>query len=179
MNPAQFNLIELAGMALIVLAVAWLVFGRRKTVRQRYRTPDALDEGVGPAARNQALIDAPSARVAALAGSGPDLGGLGELIAAGAAEEVATPAPAVAAAVPGGSELLRIKGLGPKLAARLGELGVTTLAQVAAWDAGALETIDAQLGAFAGRPARDRWVDQAQLLSAGDMAAYRSEFGNL
>ena len=177
MNPAQFNLIELAGMALIVLAVAWLVFGRRKKVRQRYRTPDALDEGVGPAARNQALIDAPSARLAALAGSGPDLGGLGDLIAAGAAEEVAISAPATAA--PGGSELLRIKGLGPKLAARLGELGVTTLAQIAAWDAVALETIDAQLGAFAGRPVRDRWVDQARLLAAENMAAYRSEFGNL
>ena len=100
MNPAQLNLIELAGMALIVLAVAWLVFGRRKKVRQRYRTPDALDEGVGPAARNQALIDAPSARLAALAGSGPDLGGLGDLIAAGAAEEVAISAPATAAPGP-------------------------------------------------------------------------------
>lgn len=177
MNPAQVNLIELAGAVLIVLAVAWLVFGRRKTVRQRYRTPDALDEGAGPAARNQALIDAPSARVAALAGSGPDLGGLGELIAAGAGEE----AP-VAAAVPapaGDSVLTRIKGLGPKLAVRLGELGVTSLEQIAGWDAAELARIDGQLGPFAGRPARDRWVDQARLLVAGDTAAYAAEFGNL
>mgnify|MGYP000334831396 CR=1 FL=1 len=173
MNPAQFNLIELAGMALIVLVVAWLVFGRRKAVRQRYRTPDALDEGAGPATRNQALIDAPSATLAAMAGSGADLGGLGALIAAGAEQEVAS---AVASA---DSELLRIKGLGPKLAARLGELGVSTLAQVAGWSDADLARIDGQLGPFAGRPARDRWVDQARLLAGGDVAGYAAEFGNL
>ena len=175
MNPAQFNLIELAGAVLIVLAVAWMVFGRRKKVRERYRTPDALDEGAGPAARNQALIDAPSARAAALAGSGADLGGLGELIAAGAAQEVV----AQQVAADGPSELLRIKGLGPKLAVRLGELGVTSLEQIAGWSVADLARIDGQLGPFAGRPERDRWVDQARLLAAGDMAAYTSEFGNL
>ncbi|MBS0254003.1 MAG: hypothetical protein JSS36_02030 [Proteobacteria bacterium] len=176
MTPQTFTLIEIAGAVGIVLLVAWLVFGRRPKVRERYRAPDALDEGASPAARNQALIDAPSAATAALAATGPDImAGIGELVAAGAAEEVAAAAPPP----PAGGDLARIKGLGPKLVARLGELGVTTLAQIAAWDEAELARIDSQLGPFAGRPARDRWVDQARLLNAGDTAGYEAQFGRL
>ena len=42
-----------------------------------------------------------------------------------------------------------------------------------------LDALDAQLGAFKGRPARDRWAEQARLLTAGDKAAYEAEFGKL
>ena len=55
-----------AGVVVIALLAVWLLT-RRPKVRIRHHAPDALDEGVGPAPRNQALIDAPSAaaRVAA------------------------------------------------------------------------------------------------------------------
>ena len=83
---------------------------------------------------------------------------------------------------PGGGEaddLTRIKGVGPKLAAMLAEHGVTRFEQIAGWDDADVDRIDAQLGRFQGRIRRDDWRRQAQLLSAGDNAAYESEFGRL
>jgi predicted flap endonuclease-1-like 5' DNA nuclease len=168
----------------IVLAVAvvllWWVLSRSGADRrERYRAPDALDEGAAPAQRNQALIDAPSAAKAAagLAGTGPEiLGGIGEVIAPAAAQEAVAEAAAVQAS---GDDLTRIKGLGPKLSVRLRELGVTSFAQIAAWDDAELARIDGQLGTFAGRPARDAWVEQARFLASGDVAGYEAKFGKL
>jgi predicted flap endonuclease-1-like 5' DNA nuclease len=39
--------------------------------------------------------------------------------------------------------------------------------------------IDARMGAFKGRIARDRWVEQARLLASGDTEAFEAEFGKL
>lgn len=179
---------------LLALLVAWLIWGRSAKPRQRHRAADVLDEGMAPAQRNQALIDAPSAAAritAPLAASGPDIfGGIGEVVARAAAAEViaasdtgeATEAAAIAPASPSesaGDDLTRIKGLGPKLAARLAELGITRFDQIAGWDDAALAEIDAQLGNFAGRPARDGWVEQAKFLAAGDTAGFEAKFGKL
>ncbi len=94
-----------------------------------------------------------------------------------------TPAPASAAfaSAPAadGSDLTRIKGLGPKLAARLQELGVTSIGQIAAWSDADVARIDAELGRFSGRIERDDWRAQARLLEAGDTAAYEAKFGKL
>jgi len=188
----QQNWQAAVGVLLIALALLWWVLSQRAPDRRRrYHSPDALDEGAAPAQRNQAFINAPSATTAALAGTGPDiLGGIGEVIAVAAAHEVeaaqdagqGTMADALAPEAPlpaDGDDLTRIKGLGPKLAARLAELGVTRFAQIAAWDAAALARIDGQLGAFAGRPARDAWIEQAGFLAAGDKAGYEAKFGKL
>lgn len=78
-----------------------------------------------------------------------------------------------------GDTLTTLKGLGPKAASRLDELGVTTFAQIAAWDEGDVEAIDARMGAFKGRIHRDRWVEQARLLAKGDIAGFEAEFGSL
>jgi len=78
-----------------------------------------------------------------------------------------------------GEDLTRIKGLGPKIQVRLGELGVTRLAQIAAWDEAEIDRIDAQLERFQGRIRRDAWVEQARLLSGGDTAQYEDRFGKL
>ena len=72
-----------------------------------------------------------------------------------------------------------LKGLGPKVAARLAELGVTDAGQLASLDDDAAAALDAQLGNFAGRMARDRWIEQARLLTAGDRAGYEAIFGKL
>ena len=53
------------GVALLALLVVWWLLARAsKRTRTREYQPDVLDEGVAPAARNQALIDAaPAAQV--------------------------------------------------------------------------------------------------------------------
>lgn len=76
-------------------------------------------------------------------------------------------------------DLTRVKGIGPKLAVRLNELGVHRLDQIAAWDDGDIDRIDPQLGRFQGRIRRDDWVTQARLLTQGDRAAYEEKFGRL
>ncbi len=163
----------------LALVLAWLAFGRRKPPRRRFQAPDALDAGAAPAARNQALIDAPSATAAAagavagLAASGPDVfAGIGEVIAAGSAREAGS-------AVLTGDDLTRIKGVGPKLSQLLAELGISRFAAIAAWSDADMAAVDAQLGAFAGRPARDGWVEQCRLLAAGDIAGFEARFGRV
>lgn len=173
MEVLQTNWLAFALALLIGLLVAWWLFGRSSGgARVRHHAPDVLDEGVAPAARNQALIDAPSATTAALADTGPDImAGIGEVIAVAAAEEVTAAA--------SGDDLSRIKGLGPKLQALLPTLGLSTYAQIAALDDAALDALDGKLGAFAGRPRRDGWVEQAKFLAAGDVAGFEGKFGKL
>lgn len=87
--------------------------------------------------------------------------------------------PAVAAVTDEPDDLLRLKGVGPKLKALLVELGVTRYAQVAAWGDADIAAIDAKLGNFKGRPVRDQWVDQAKYLAAGDIAGFEAKYGKL
>lgn len=152
--------VAVVGAVLVVLALLWLVLGGKRKTRERHRAPDALDEGAAPAQRNQALIDAPSAAAS--------------VVIAPVAEVTPVAEPVVA-----GDDLTQIKGLGPKLRSRLGELGVTSFAQIAAWSEADIVAIDAQLGSFAGRATRDQWVAQAQFLAAGDVAGYEAQFGKL
>ena len=86
----------------------------------------------------------------------------------------AAPVPATAA-----SDLTTLKGLGPKVAAQLAEMGITSIADLAALSPAEADRIDASLGTFQGRMARDRWVEQAHLLAAGDRAGYEAKFGKL
>ena len=78
-----------------------------------------------------------------------------------------------------GDTLTQLKGLGPKAASILADLGVTRFEQIASWNDADVAAIDARMGAFKGRITRDRWVDQAKLLAKGDTAAFEAEFGAL
>lgn len=155
------------GLVLFVVA-AWLLgrLNRTATVVDDGSAPalarDVLDEGAERAQRNQALIDAATAALKPAPEPAPTP----------APKPAPTPAPAATA-----DDLARIKGVGPKLVALLGELGVTSYAQIAAWSDADVERIDAQLGRFKGRIARDQWIAQAKLLSAGDEAAFSDQFG--
>lgn len=181
----ETNWLAFALALLIGLLVAWWLFGRvsHDTRRREYR-PDVLDEGVAPAQRNQALIDQPATIVTPPPATGA-MGGIGEVIAAAAAEEVAEVRTAVEASsspsvvAEGGDDLRRIKGVGPKLAALLHSLGISSYAQVAAWTDADIDRIDAKLGTFAGRIRRDSWVEQAKLLAGGDTVGFEAKFGKL
>lgn len=178
MPPEFTTYLPLILIALAVLAVAiWALLraNRKARVIEDGSAPalgrDVLDEGAAPAARNQALIDAPRAAQSAPA----------PLPAASTVEPSApapTPAPAPLPTSASGDDLTRIKGLGPKIAALLAELGVTRFDQIAAWSPQDIERIDAQLGRFAGRITRDQWVEQAELLAAGDETGFTSQYGN-
>ena len=58
-------------------------------------------------------------------------------------------------------------------------MGVTTFEQVANWSARDIREIDSKLGNFAGRIGRDNWIDQAKLLSKGDVKAFEKKYGPL
>jgi predicted flap endonuclease-1-like 5' DNA nuclease len=96
-----------------------------------------------------------------------------------------TPPPPEAASPPAAApssepdDLLKLKGVGPKLATRLNSLGVDRYEQIAAWNEEDIDRIDAQLGTFAGRIRRDNWVEQAKFLAAGDVAGFEATFGKL
>ena len=137
---------------LVGLVIAWYVFGASRRTRVTGASRDVLDEGAAPAERNKALIDSAPA---------------------------ATPMQPAAGVPSAGDDLTRIKGLGPKLAATLQDMGVTTLSQIAQWDDAEIDRIDANLGRFQGRIRRDNWVDQAKYLSVGDEAGFVERFGKL
>jgi predicted flap endonuclease-1-like 5' DNA nuclease len=74
-------------------------------------------------------------------------------------------------------DLLMIKGVGPRLARTLMEMGITNYDQIAAWSHDDVAAVDARLGVFSGRIMRDNWVEQARLLDAGDIAGFEAKFG--
>lgn len=104
-----------------------------------------------------------------------------EPIAAAIAPDGTTAADATAPDThsPADGPVTQLKGLGPKVAARLGELGIDRVGQLAALDDAQAAELDAFMGPFAGRVARDRWIEQARLLAAGDRDAFERVFGKL
>ena len=76
-------------------------------------------------------------------------------------------------------DLSRIKGLGPKAAAQLKAFGITRFDQLGSLDGAQTAALDAQMGAFKGRIARDRWIEQARYLARGDTSGFEAEFGKL
>ncbi|MDA5557856.1 NADH-quinone oxidoreductase subunit NuoE [Shimia sp. MMG029] len=64
-------------------------------------------------------------------------------------------------------DLKQLKGVGPALEKKLHDAGVTTFAQIAAWQADDIAEMDEKLS-FKGRIDRDGWVEQAKLLAAGE-----------
>ena len=63
---------------------------------------------------------------------------------------------------PAGDDLEQIRGVGPKLARRLREHGVTTFSQIAAWTDGEIDRFDAKLPEFKGRIRKEGWVESAR-----------------
>lgn len=76
-------------------------------------------------------------------------------------------------------DLTMLKGLGPKFAARLNELGVTRYEQLASLGDIEIALLDGRLGPFRGRLARDRVIEQAGYLVRGDIEGFEEKFGKL
>lgn len=164
-------LLVVVALVLLGLLLVWALLASRRT--RVDLSPPAEDT---PARRNQALIDAApaAADVPQVPPAVPvAVGGAGVAVSALAATTPVTGNAAVA------DDLARLKGVGPKLVQQLNALGVTELSQIAAWSDADIDRIDAQLGRFQGRIRRDDWRTQAQLLIAGDTAAYEEKFGRL
>ncbi|HKY82673.1 MAG TPA: hypothetical protein VJM09_14510 [Sphingobium sp.] len=166
---------------LIVIAVVFLLGARRKAadlpppaespapIERTESAPIVTAPPVPPPATIAPAAPEPIEAAAPFVAPAPDL--------APAAPIPVSPA----VTVPAGQsdDLLRLKGVGPKLNQLLIELGVTRYAQIAAWSDADIAQIDTRLGNFRGRPVRDQWVDQAKYLAAGDIAGFESKYGKL
>jgi len=168
-----FTMILIGIGAVCALAVIW--WG---TMRRRVKASEVADSEKHAALAGHGPETAPVAAVLADAGAVPT-----PMVEALADAPVADAPVAPAAPMPadtGSSQPLTIlKGLGPKAAARLAELGIASVDQLAALSAGQVADIDAQMGNFAGRISRDRWIEQARLLATGDIAGFEAAFGKL
>lgn len=129
-------------------------------VQEAVREPD-------PVVEPSPLADEPIAAAAPMDASPASL-----------AADLDTPTPAPAPAAPD-YRLTDLKGLGPKVAARLAELGIDSVDALAALTDEQAAALNAQLGPFAGRMERDRWREQARLLAAGDRSGFEAAFGKL
>ncbi len=79
----------------------------------------------------------------------------------------------------GADDLATIKGVGPKFVTRLNELGVTRFDQLAGMNETEIAHLDERLGPFQGRIAKDRVIEQADLLARGDVETFEERFGKL
>lgn len=76
-------------------------------------------------------------------------------------------------------DLRQLKGVGPKFAEMLNQRGIIRFDQIAKLSRHQAEALDAAMGPFRGRFARDRIVEQADYLARGDIEGYQAKFGNL
>ncbi len=114
-------------------------------------------------------------RITDILAEGADASGVKAAIGAGSAPAAVAAAPAAtpakkakkaeaaaeAPAAAGADDLKQLSGVGPALEKKLHAAGVTTFAQIAAWNADDIAAMDEKLS-FKGRIDREGWVAQAQ-----------------
>ena len=184
-------------IALIVLGLAIMLVGLRASRKAPPRKERELGEDGSPYVASQerpymappappapepAPVPVPAPAPAPAPAPEPPVG-------KGVADEVATAATDVAGEVlgvdvPRGGEgpaddLAQIKGVGPKFVARLNELGITRFDQLAGMNETEVAHLDERVGPFQGRIARDRVIEQADLLARGDIETFEERFGKL
>jgi predicted flap endonuclease-1-like 5' DNA nuclease len=76
-------------------------------------------------------------------------------------------------------DLCMLKGIGPKFADALHAAGFYNFGQIAGLTPVEIDRLDDQLGAFRGRIARDRIVEQADYLARNDTDGFEQRFGKL
>ena len=76
-------------------------------------------------------------------------------------------------------DLTLLKGVGPKFARVLNELGISRFDQIARLSEGDMVRLDQHLGPFKGRLERDQVPLQADYLARGDEDGFEQRFGKL
>lgn len=156
--------IILVGLVIGII-VGLLAFRPKQSVRLTEMTPTRphMTDAAKQAGEGKAITDEAAAAASDVAG---------QILDANVHEEL-----------PGASgdadDLLKLKGVGPRLAAILNGRGITRFDQIAKLSAGQVQALDASLGAFRGRFERDRIQEQADYLSRGDIDGYEVKFGKL
>ena len=173
---AYVNLAAIAVFAVVVVIaiLAGVRLRARRKAAERANRARLDTEATSPVTRDETTPIAPP-----LAGLDERIAATPALNAAAAAEAADVAPPADATPVAPGLPLTTLKGLGPKAATRLAELGVPDVPALALLTATQAAAIDAELGPFQGRMTRDRWIEQAQLLARGETAEYEALFGKL
>ena len=149
---------------IIGLIVIYLIFRPKQTVRLTDSVPIRPHmTHAGPTGEGKRITDEAAAAASDVAG---------QILHANVHQEL-----------PGASgppdDLIKLKGVGPKLAGILNERGITRFDQIAKLSSSQVETLDASLGAFRGRFSRDRIQEQADYLARGDIDSYETRFGKL
>ena len=175
MTDTTTLLILAAAIVVAMLAVLLILRGRRQRVSLGETAAKPLmRNGMSPTLARSLVPAAPEGHGVADEAIAAVENVIGEIIGIDAHHDRSLdtqPAPA--------DELTLLKGLGPKAAAQLNTLGITRFDQLAALSPVQAETLDNAMGAFKGRVARDKWVEQARLLSTGDRAGFEAAFGKL
>jgi predicted flap endonuclease-1-like 5' DNA nuclease len=148
---------------LLGLLAAYFWFRPRQQVRLTDSTPVRPHMAIAPKGEGKGLSDEAAAAASDVTG---------QILQARVHDEL-----------PGASgppdDLIKLKGVGPKLAAILNERGIIRFEQIAKLAPAQVEAIDDSLGAFRGRLARDKVVEQAHYLARGDIDGFEQKFGKL
>ena len=167
---AQSNLYLLLAALLVGLIIGWWIFrGRRSPARPSEPAEKASATPRPPVARQRdsregnKLQDEVAAATTDVAGEIIGVRAHAELPGAGGPP----------------NDLQMLKGVGPRLAIQLNEAGITRFDQLAGLNETEVAMLDARMGAFSGRIARDRLVEQACYLARDDRDGFEAKFGKL
>ncbi|MEL7212025.1 MAG: 50S ribosomal protein L21 [Pseudomonadota bacterium] len=141
---------------------------RTKGHRQKLtliRVTDILEKGAGKSGVKAAVGGAGFVAAAAVAEKPAKKAAPKKEAAPKAEAKKAAPKKAAAKAE-GGDDLKQLSGVGPALEKKLHEAGVTTFAQIAAWNSDDVAAMDEKLS-FKGRIEREGWIEQAKELAKG------------
>ena len=165
---AEYNLVPILIALLIGLIVGFWLFrarssARRKDPVERIPSPPPPQPRHDPVPDGHAIPDDYAAATKDIAG-----------------EFLGVEAHPVAAGPAGPPDHLQtLKGVGPKLAAQLNAAGITRFDQLSRLTPNEVAYLDERMGAFNGRIARDRLVEQAAYLARGDTDGFEAVFGKL
>ena len=159
MNMNTVIIAIVVGLVVAAILIGWAVWGRKQRVEITRPSLDTLDQTATLARTKTAGAEPTNA----------------ELL-----EQLRTFKPPVTdKPVENPDNLMELKGVGPRLAKTLYDMGIGHFVTIAAWTPDDIRKVDSVLGPFAGRIERDDWVGQAKLLAAGDIDGFTAKFGKL
>lgn len=133
--------------------------------------PDASEAGAPPdAASRHTAAASPTGPLDESASATADASGSGH--PAAAADVGSKPRTLSAPRKGQPDDLLRIRGIGPKLSALCNSLGFWHFDQIAGWSEAEIDWVEGHLEGFKGRVRRDDWVSQACSLASGETTEF-------